>query len=49
MIEDQKIDLQAVLLAVQKEQLGKYLALRTDVKKRFLLVAIFQAALMRRL
>ena len=40
MIEDQKMDLGPALLAVQKELLGKYLALRIAVSKGFLLLAI---------
>jgi hypothetical protein len=39
-IEDQKIDLVPLVVAVQKEELGKYLALRTEMSKGFLLVAM---------
>jgi hypothetical protein len=44
MIDDQKIDLVPEFLAVQKEELGKYLDLITAVRKGFLLVAILKVA-----
>lgn len=43
-MEDQKMDLGPVLLAIQNEALWKYLALSIDERKGFLLVAMFQAA-----
>jgi len=44
MIDDQKMDLVPEFLAVQKEELGKYFDLITDVRKGFLLVAMLNAA-----
>lgn len=43
-IDDQKMEWGPWAPTVQKEAFGKYFALRTAVRKEFLLVAIFQAA-----
>jgi hypothetical protein len=43
MTEDQKMDLDPELVAVQKEELWKYLDLRTDVRRGFLLLAMLKA------
>lgn len=47
-IDDQKMDQGPVVLALQKEVSWYYFALRTEVRKGFLLLAMFQAALVRR-
>jgi len=43
-MEDQEMEGVPVAIAVQKELLLKYLALRMPERKGFLLVAMFQAA-----
>jgi hypothetical protein len=48
-MEDQKTDLEAGFLAVQKDELGWYLAFSIAESIGFLLVATFQAACISRL